>query len=58
MDDKILFLYAQGMTSRAIVATFKEIYGADVTATLISKLTAAVIKQVVEWQARPTRSIR
>ena len=53
MDDKILFLYAQGMTTREIVATFKEMYGADVSATLISKVTDAVIGEVVEWQARP-----
>ncbi len=47
MDDKILFLYAQGMTTREIVTTFKEMYGADVSATLISKVTDAVIEQVV-----------
>jgi transposase-like protein len=45
MDDKILFLYAQGMTTREIVTTFKEMYGADVSATLISKVTDAVIEQ-------------
>ena len=39
MDDKILFLHAQGMTTREIVTTFKEMYGADVSATLISKVT-------------------
>ena len=45
MDDKILFLYAQGMTTREIVTTFKEMSGADVSATLISKVTDAVIEQ-------------
>ncbi len=53
MDDKILFLYAQGMTTREIVTTFKEMYGADVSATLISKVTDAVIEQVIEWQSHP-----
>jgi putative transposase len=53
MDDKILFLYAQGMTTREIVTTFKEMYGADVSPALISKVTDAVIEQVVEWQSRP-----
>jgi len=52
MDDKILFLYAQGMTTREIVTTFKEMYGADVSAALISKVTDAVLEQVVEWQSR------
>ena len=53
MDDKILFLYAQGMSTREIVTTFKEMYGADVSASLISKVTDAVIEQVVDWQSRP-----
>jgi len=53
MDDKILFLYAQGMTTREICKTFKELYDADVSASLISKVTNAVLEQVVEWQSRP-----
>ena len=57
MDDKILFLYAQGMTTREIVDTFKEMYGADVSASLISKVTDAVIEQVVEWQSRPLDAV-
>jgi putative transposase len=57
MDDKILFLYAQGMTTREIVATFKEMYDADVSATLISKVTDAVLEQVVEWQSRPLDAV-
>jgi len=57
MDDKILFLYAQGMTTREIVTTFKEMYGADVSASLISKVTDAVLEQVVEWQSRPLDTV-
>jgi putative transposase len=57
MDDKIIFLYAQGMSTREIVTTFKEMYGADVSASLISKVTNAVIEQVVEWQSRPLDSV-
>lgn len=53
MDDKILSLYAKGMTTREIVATFKEMYDADVSPTLISKVTDSVLEQVVEWQSRP-----
>ena len=53
MDDKILSLYAKGMTTREIVATFKEMYDADVSPALISKVTDAVLEQVTEWQARP-----
>ena len=57
MDDKVLSLYAKGMTTREIVATFKELYGADVSATLISRITDSVIEQVVEWQSRPLDSV-
>ena len=57
MDDKILSLYAKGMSTREIVATFKEMYGADVSPTLISKVTDAVIEQVVEWQSRPLDAV-
>jgi transposase-like protein len=57
MDDKILSLYAKGMTTREIVATFKEMVGADVSATLISNVTDAVIDRVTEWQSRPLGAI-
>ncbi|AKS61147.1 IS256 family transposase [Yersinia pestis] len=52
MDSQILSLYAKGMTTREIVATFKEMYDADVSPTLISKVTDAVKEQVVEWKNR------
>lgn len=45
------------MTTREIVATFKEMYSAEVSATLISKVTDAVIEQVIEWQSRPLDAI-
>ncbi|AYW90838.1 IS256 family transposase [Yersinia pseudotuberculosis] len=52
MDSQILSLYAKGMTTREIIATFKEMYDADVSPTLISKVTDAVKEQVAEWQNR------
>ncbi len=57
MDDKILSLYAKGMSTREIVATFKEMYDADVSPTLISKVTDSVLEQVIEWQSRPLDEI-
>ncbi|EXB08251.1 transposase, Mutator family protein [Acinetobacter sp. 1396970] len=57
MDDQILSLYAKGMTNREIVAFFKEMYDVDVSASLISKVTDAVIKQVTEWQNRTLDSL-
>jgi len=56
-DDQILSLYARGMSTRDIVATFKEMYGADVSPTLISNVTNAVLEQILEWQSRPLDDI-
>ncbi len=52
-DDQILTLYAKGMTTRDIAETFREMYGADVSASLISKVTDAVWETVQAWQTRP-----
>lgn len=57
MDDKILWLYAQGMSTRDIVAAFEEWYGADISPTLVSRVTNAVIDEVIEWQSRPLDAI-
>ena len=52
MDSQILSLYAKGMTTREIVATFKEMYDADVSPARLSKVTDAVKEQATEWQNR------
>ncbi|EOC0702699.1 IS256 family transposase, partial [Salmonella enterica subsp. enterica serovar Kokomlemle] len=57
MDNQILSLYAKGMTSREIAAAFKELYDADVSPALISKVTDAVMEQVIEWQNRPLDAV-
>ncbi|NLR17279.1 IS256 family transposase [Pseudoalteromonas peptidolytica] len=57
MDDKILRLYAQGMSTREIVSAFDEWYGAEISPTLVSRVTNAVIEQVIEWQSRPLDAI-
>lgn len=53
MDEQIICLYAKGMTTREIVATFEEMYGAEVSPTLVSRVTNAVLDRVREWQQRP-----
>lgn len=53
MDDQILTLYAKGMSTREIVDTFKEMYDADVSPTLVSKVTERVLERITEWQSRP-----
>jgi len=53
LDEKIIALYARGMTTRDIQAQLQEIYGVEVSATLISNVTEAVSDEVLQWQARP-----
>ena len=57
MDDKILWLYSQGMSTRDIVNAFEEWYGAEISPTLVSRVTNAVIEQVIEWQSRPLDAV-
>lgn len=52
-DDRILSLYARGMTVREIQGHLTELYGIDVSPDLISRVTDAVLDEVREWQARP-----
>jgi len=52
MDERILYLYAKGMSTREIADSIKEFYGVDVSASLISRVTDRVIDRATEWQSR------
>jgi putative transposase len=52
-DDKIVSMYARGMTTRDIQAHLEEMYGVEVSAGLISEVTDAVAEEVKVWQSRP-----
>jgi putative transposase len=52
-DDKILSMYARGMTTREIQGHLQEMYGVEVSPTLISEVTDAVMEEVRLWQSRP-----
>jgi putative transposase len=52
-DDKILSMYARGMSTRDIQAHLQEMYGVEVSPTLISNVTDGVIDEVKAWQDRP-----
>ena len=52
-DDKIISLYARGMTTREIQGHLEEIYGVEVSPSLISTVTDAVTDEVKAWQNRP-----
>jgi len=56
-DDKIISLYARGMTVREIQAHLEEMYGTEVSPSLISSVTDAVVDEVKAWQARPLNPI-
>jgi putative transposase len=51
--DKIVSLYARGMTTREIEEHLREMYGIEVSAQFISRATEGVQQQIVEWQSRP-----
>jgi len=57
MDDQILSLYAKGMSTRDIVDTFDEMYGAEISPGLLSQVTNAVIEQVNQWQHGPLDAV-
>ena len=52
-DDKIISMYARGMTVREIRGHLEELYGIEVSPDLISTITDAVLETVAEWQGRP-----
>lgn len=56
-DDQILALYAKGMSTRDIVAMFEELYGAKVSAGLVSNVTERVMEQVEAWRHRPLDAV-
>jgi putative transposase len=56
-DDKILALCARGMTTRDIQAQLQELYGVEVSPTLISNVTEAVMDEVRQWQMRPLEPV-
>src|SRR6187397_3119629 len=56
-DDKIISMYARGMSTREIVGHLRELYGIDVSPDLISAVTDAVLEEVAAWQARPLEAI-
>ena len=56
-DDKIIALYARGMTTRDIQAHLEEIYGVEVSPTLVSQVTRAVQEEITLWQNRPLDEI-
>lgn len=57
IEQKIMAMYAKGMSQRDIEDNLREIYGAEVPQSLISKITDKILPEVNEWQNRPLESI-
>ena len=56
-DGKVLALYAHGLTTREIQGDLEELYGTEVSPTLISTITDAVLADVCLWQSRPLEPV-
>ena len=56
-DEKIISMYARGMSVREIVGHLRDLYGVDVSPELISAVTDAVLDEVAAWQARPLEPV-
>lgn len=56
-DDKILSMYARGMTTREIQGHLEEMYQVEVSPALISNVTEAVMEEIKAWQSRPLDAI-
>ena len=57
IEQKIMAMYAKGMSQRDIEDNLREIYGADIPQTLISKITDKILPELNEWQNRPLETI-
>jgi putative transposase len=56
-DEKIISMYARGMSTREIVGHVQELYGVDVSPDLISAVTDAVLEEIAAWQGRPLETV-
>jgi transposase-like protein len=53
LEEKVIALYARGSSTRDIQAHLHDLYGVEISATLISQVTDVVIEEVRQWQSRP-----
>ena len=57
IESKVMAMYAKGMTQRDIEDNLREIYGAEISQSLISRITDKILPEVNEWQNRPLESV-
>src|SRR5215475_9151505 len=56
-DDKILSMYARGMSTREIQGHLQDMYGVEISASLISEVTDEVLDEIRQWQSRPLEAL-
>lgn len=57
IEDKVIFLYSQGVSTRDIQKTMQEMYGINVDDSRVSKITDKILPLIKEWQERPLQSV-
>jgi len=57
LEQQIIAMYAKGMSTRDIEAQMRDIYGIEVSADLVSKITDKIMPLVTEWQSRPLEKV-
>ncbi|MDJ0391707.1 transposase, partial [Roseomonas sp. E05] len=56
-DDKVISMYARGMSARETVGHLRELYGIEVSPDLVSAVTDAVLDEIAAWQSRPLEPV-
>lgn len=57
IEDKILSMYARGITTREISEQVEEIYGFEISADMVSKITDKIVPEIEEWKSRPLEEV-
>lgn len=57
LEDQIIAMYAKGMSTRDIEDHMRDIYGIDVSPTMVSKITDRILPMITEWQSRPLERV-
>lgn len=57
IEEKVINLYGKGLSTREIIDSIEDIYGVQLSATMISNITDAVLEEIEEWQKRPLKEV-
>ena len=57
IEEKVINLYGKGLSTRVISDSIEDIYGIQLSATMISNITDAVLEEIAKWQKRPLKEV-